>query len=117
PASANPGRYLDAEGKLDRDRSINGPWSAGIPGQPAAWVHLAEHYGRLPLARSLEPAIRIAEQGFAIYPRLEQGYARRSEVMQRYPGTRAVFLADGDAPETGEVLQQPDLARTLRLLG
>ncbi|MEZ5439038.1 MAG: gamma-glutamyltransferase [Lysobacteraceae bacterium] len=117
PASAHPDRYLDADGNLDRDRSINGPWSAGIPGQPAAWVHLAEHYGRLPLSRALQPAIRIAEEGFAIYPRLAEGYARRAEVMQRYPGTRAVFLADGDAPEVGEILKQPDLARTLRLLG
>src|SRR5690606_13694204 len=117
PASALPERFLDADGNLDRDRSVNGPWSAGIPGQPAAWVHLAEHYGRLPLARSLAPAIRIAEEGFTIYPRLAEGYARRAEVMQRYRGTRAVFLADGDAPEVGEILKQPDLARTLRLLG
>ena len=116
PAAAHPERYLDTDGNLDRDRSVNGPWSAGVPGQPAAWVHLAEHYGRLPLSRSLAPAIRIAENGFAIYPRLAEGYARRADVMQRYPGTRAVFLADGDAPEVGEILKQPDLARTLRLL-
>ncbi|MCB1559732.1 MAG: gamma-glutamyltransferase [Xanthomonadales bacterium] len=117
PASAHPARYLDADGNLDRDRSVNGPWSAGIPGQPAAWVHLSEKYGRLPLLRSLAPAIRIAENGFPVYPRLESGYARRADVMQRYPGTRAVFLADGDPPQVGERLKQPDLAHTLRLLG
>lgn len=116
PGAATPEKFLDADGELDRDRSVNGPWSAGIPGQPAAWAHLAAHYGRLPLAVSLAPAIRIAEQGFPVYARLVAGYARRHEVMERYPGTRAVFLADGDAPQEGEILQQPDLARTLRAI-
>src|SRR5690606_23162697 len=49
PAAATPERYLTADGEFDRDRAINGPWSAGIPGLPAAFVHLAEKYGQLPL--------------------------------------------------------------------
>lgn len=116
PAAATPEAYLDEQGELHRDRAINGPWSAGIPGLPAALVHIAEEYGRLPLATSLAPAIRIAREGFPIYERLEAGYARRSEVMERYRGTREVFLADGDPPKVGEILVQADLARTLELL-
>src|SRR5690606_7965287 len=60
PAAATPDRYRDANGKLDRDRAQNGPWSAAIPGLPAGLVHVAEKYGRLPLATSLAPAIRLA---------------------------------------------------------
>jgi gamma-glutamyltranspeptidase/glutathione hydrolase len=116
PAAATPAAYLDQDGELDRDRAQNGPWSAGIPGLPAALVELAGNYGRLPLETSLGPAIRIAREGFPVYARLEKGYARRSAVMERYPGTRAVFLADGDPPQVGEILKQPDLARTLELL-
>ncbi|SJZ74974.1 gamma-glutamyltransferase [Novilysobacter spongiicola] len=116
PAAATPEAYLDEDGELDRDRATNGPWSAGIPGLPAALVHVSEKYGRLPLAESLAPAIRIAREGFEVYPRLERGYARRSEVMERYQGTREVFLADGDPPQAGEILRQPDLARTLELI-
>lgn len=116
PAAATPERYLDADGELDRDRATNGPWSAGIPGLPAALVHLADNYGRLPLATTLAPAIRIAREGFEVYPRMERGYLRRAAVMERYPGTRAVFLADGSPPRSGEILRQPDLARTLELL-
>ncbi len=116
PAAATPQAYLDARGEFDRDRATNGPWSAGIPGLPAGLVHLASNYGRLPLKTSLAPAIRIAREGFPVYDRLSQGYASRREVMERYKGTRAVFLADGDAPESGELLAQPDLARTLELL-
>lgn len=116
PAAATPAAYLDKNGQLDRDRATNGPWSAGIPGLPAALVHLAERYGKLPLKTSLAPAIRIAREGFPIYPRLERGYASRREVMERYVGTRAVFLADGSPPKAGEILKQPELAHTLELL-
>jgi gamma-glutamyltranspeptidase/glutathione hydrolase len=116
PESATPGAYLDAAGELDRDRAENGPWSAGIPGLPAALVHIADKYGRLPLRTSLAPAIRIAREGFPVYARLERGYGSRREVMERYAGTRAVYLADGTPPKVGEILKQPDLAHTLELL-
>jgi gamma-glutamyltranspeptidase / glutathione hydrolase len=116
PASATPEVYLDAKGEFNRDRATNGPWSAGIPGLPAGLVHVASNYGRLPLKTSLAPAIRIAREGFPVYERLIKGYANRRDVMERYKGTRAVFLADGDTVEAGELLLQPDLARTLELL-
>jgi gamma-glutamyltranspeptidase len=109
PAAATPAAFLDKDGELDRDRAENGPWSAGIPGLPAGLVHVARNYGRLPLKTSLRPAIRLARDGFPVYARLEEGYAERREVMQRYPGTRAVFLADGDAPT---VKAKPSASRT-----
>ena len=113
PQSATPARYLDANGELDRDKAENGAASAGIPGLPAGLVHVARKYGRLPLSKSLAPAIRLARNGFPVYPRLANEYANRKPVMERYAATRAVYLADGDAPEPGEILRQPDLARTL----
>lgn len=116
PAAATPDKYLDKTGGLDRDRAENGPWAAGIPGLPAALVHVAENYGRLPLRQTLQPAIRIAREGFPVYGRFARGYAERSEVMQRYPGTREVFLRNGHAPKEGELFKQPELARTLELL-
>lgn len=116
PAAATAQSYLDASGQLDRDRATNGPWAAGIPGLPAALVHLSRRYGKLPLKTALAPAIRIARDGFPVYTRLSRGYAARREVMERFPGTRAVFLADGDPPQDGEVLRQPELAATLERL-
>jgi gamma-glutamyltranspeptidase / glutathione hydrolase len=116
PESATPEAFLDASGALDTDRAENGPWSAGIPGLPAALVELAHRYGRLPLKTTLAPAIALARDGFPVYARLQKGYGARRAVMERYPGTRAVYLADGDPPQVGETLKQPDLARTLQLL-
>ena len=116
PASATPAAYLDARGELDRDKAENGPMSAGIPGLPAALVLLSKKYGRLPLAVSLAPAIRIARNGFDVYPRIVSEYADRKAVMERYAGTRKVYLADGHPPRLGEKLRQPELAHTLELL-
>ena len=116
PASATPAGYLDAKGELDRDKAENGPMSAGIPGLPAGLVHLSKRYGRLPLSASLAPAIRIARNGFEIYPRMVVQYGERKDVMARYDGTRKVYLADGDGLEVGEKLLQADLAHTLELL-
>ncbi len=116
PAAASQAQYLDEKGQFNRDRATNGPWSAGIPGLPAGLVHMAKKYGRLPLQTSLQPAIRIAREGFPVYARLAKGYESRRAVMERYAGTRAVFLADGDVPKEGEILRQPDLSETLSLL-
>ena len=116
PAAATPAMYLDKDGNFDRDRAENGPWSAGIPGLPAALVHVAEKYGRLPLRESLAPAIRVARDGFPVYTRFARGYAQRSAVMERYPGTREVFLRNGRAPREGDIFKQPELAGTLERL-
>ena len=113
PAAATPETFLDAKGELDRDRSVNGPWAAGIPGLPAALVHVSRKYGRLPLATALAPAIRIAREGFPVYGRLARGYAQKKDVLNRYPGSREVF--GGDFRE-GMIWKQPDLARTLERL-
>jgi len=116
PAAATPEKYLDKDGKLDRDRAQNGPWSAGIPGLPALLVELAAKHGRLPLKQSLQPAIRIAREGFPVYPRMARGYRQRMDVMRRYPGTREVYERNGKPIAEGDVFKQPELAHTLELL-
>lgn len=116
PASATPDKYLDKAGNLDEEKSQNGPWSAGIPGLPAALVELAGKHGRLPLQRSLQPAIRIAREGFPVYGRMARGYKQRMQVMRRYPGTREVYERNGKPIAEGDLFKQPELARTLELL-
>src|SRR5690554_983461 len=72
PGNASRDMYLDNQGKVVHDWAINGPSSAGIPGQPAALAHLAAGYGNLPLSVSLAPAIRLAKEGFPV----EEHYRR-----------------------------------------
>ena len=116
PAAATPEAYLLENGDFNRDRATTGPWSAGIPGLPAALVHVSEKYGNLPLEKSLAPAIRIAKEGFPVYGRMVRGFAAKREVMERYPGTRAVYLPGGKPFAEGDIFRQPDLAHTLELL-
>lgn len=116
PASATPDQYLDKAGNLDEEKSQNGPWSAGIPGLPAALVELARKHGRLPLKQSLQPAIRTAREGFPVYGRMARGYKQRMDVMRRYPGTREVYERNGKPIAEGDLFKQPELARTLELL-
>jgi gamma-glutamyltranspeptidase/glutathione hydrolase len=116
PESAKPEAYLHKDGKLDPNKAVNGPWSAGIPGLPAALVELATQHGKLPLKASLGPAIKIANEGFPVYARMARGYAQRREVMERYPGTRQVYLRGGKPIAEGDLFKQPELAHTLQLL-
>jgi gamma-glutamyltranspeptidase/glutathione hydrolase len=116
PAAVDAKAYLDADGKLDRNKSLNGPLSAGIPGEPAALAWLAAHYGKLPLAKSLAPAIRLARDGFQPDARFLGELARRSEVMRRYSASAALFLPDGTVPRAGWTFRNPDLAHTLEAI-
>ena len=116
PAATDAKQYLDAQGNLDQDKSWNGPLAAGIPGEPAGLVWLAQHYGKLPLAKSLAPAIRVARDGFEPDARLLDAIAERIEVIKRYPAAAALYLQDGAAPKAGWVFRNPDIAHTLELL-
>jgi len=64
PLAAQRDLYLDEQGDVVPRLSMDGALAAAVPGEPAALAHLAEKYGRLPLAKSLAPAIRLAEKGF-----------------------------------------------------
>ena len=116
PASTDPKDYLNASGDLDQDKSWNGPFAAAIPGEPAGLVHLAEHYGRLPLSKSLAPAMRIARAGFQPDARLLDAIAERINVIKRYPASARLYLDNGAAPQAGWVFKNPDIARTLELI-
>jgi gamma-glutamyltranspeptidase/glutathione hydrolase len=111
PAAVDTKDYVKADGEPDRDHALNGPLSSGIPGEAAALVWLAKHYGRLPLAKSLAPAIRIAREGFQPDSRFLGELAGRIDVMSRYPASVALFLVDGKAPPAGWTFRTPDLAR------
>jgi len=63
PGLATTDMYVDANGSVNRDLALNGPLAAAIPGEIAAYEHMAKHYGKLPLATSLQPAIRVARGG------------------------------------------------------
>ncbi len=116
PLAAYKAMFIDASGQVNTALSLNGVLAAGIPGMPAGLVHLSEKYGRLSLAENLQPAIRIAEQGFAIGPRHQKLLGFRRDTLNQHPETAAIFLDEGNIPATGSLLKQTDLAQTLKSL-
>jgi len=114
PGAATADMYLDADDEAIAGLSLNGPMAAAIPGQAAGLVLLAERYGRLPLAESLAPAIRLADEGFPVYRRMLLGLTFRRETMERWPALGEVYYPDGEMPELGAIFRQPALAATLR---
>ena len=116
PISAHHDMYLNEKGEFVSSRSLNGPLAAGIPGMPAALVYLAEHYGRLPLSRTLAPAIQYAREGFPADERLLNLLNTRREIMQTFPSTTKIFLPNGKPPKIGQMIIQSDLAKTIERL-
>jgi len=116
PAAVNPKDYVNPDGTPNRDASLKGPLSAGIPGEPAGLVLLAKRFGRLPLTVSLAPAIRIARDGFKPDSRLLGSIKREQKNLQRWPASVAKYLPDGKPPVAGAIWRDPDQAHTLELL-
>ncbi len=116
PGAARPDMYLDPAGKVVPGLTLNGALAAGIPGEPAGLAHIAKRYGRLTLARSLAPAIRIAEEGVPVHTRMQLGLRFRRTAAKDSPAFMEVFYPGGEVPAAGSRIRQPDLAATLRRL-
>jgi gamma-glutamyltranspeptidase/glutathione hydrolase len=97
-----------------------GPFPVTVPGAPAAWAELARTFGRLPLAESLKPAIRYAEEGYPVSPVTAYYWQRSFELykkeLQEGYGQHwfDTFAPNGSAPAAGEVWRSADMAASLR---
>jgi gamma-glutamyltranspeptidase/glutathione hydrolase len=116
PHAAHRDMYLDEQGDVVPGLSVNGALAAGIPGEPAALVHIARHYGRLSLKKSLAPAIRLAREGFEVEEYYQRMVRLRLEALQRDLQAAAIFLDDDAIPEVGHRIIQEDLASTLEAI-
>jgi len=116
PLRATRDMYLDANGEPVPGASIDGPLAAGIPGEPAALVHIARRYGRLPLALTLAPAIHLARSGFVVDEHYRRMARWRLEALRTSPAAARIFLKDGEVPPLGHRIVQPALADTLERL-
>ena len=115
PLEAKPDLYV-RDGKVQRELSLNGALAAAIPGLPAALVELAEKHGRLPLKSSLAPAIRLANEGFAVDRVYRERATWRLAALRDDAESARLFLDQGEVPAEGYRLRQPELATTLQAL-
>jgi len=116
PAGARTEQYL-RNGRADPRLSQDGALASGVPGELALLAYASTNFGRLPMARLLEAAARVASNGFA----LDRHYASRLEAAQAelaaFPATRAIFLKpDGTPWRAGDRLVQKDLGLSYQSL-
>ena len=88
--------------------------SATVPGVVAGWAALHEKLGKLPFDQLFDPAIEIAERGYAVPPVVAHKWAAAASELKDQPGYAAAFMPNGHAPAVGEHFRFPDAANTLR---
>jgi gamma-glutamyltranspeptidase / glutathione hydrolase len=87
-----------------------------VPGAVDAWARLLAKHGTMDLAQALEPAIRLAEEGCPVGPRVAWDWAGLTDKLARDEGARRHYLPGGRAPQAGEIMRYPALAKTLRII-
>ncbi|HRO68491.1 MAG TPA: gamma-glutamyltransferase, partial [Pseudobdellovibrionaceae bacterium] len=117
PLKATKNMFLDKKNEPDPRLSQDSILSVGVPGLVAGLYDVHQKFGKLPWAKTLEPAIRLAEEGFPVYAQLAEALKERSPVLAKDLSARAIFLDEKGEPwKEGHVLVQKDLARTLSLI-
>ena len=105
--------YLDAQGNVIEDASTVGYKAIGVPGSVAGMVYAEKKYGKLSLQQVMAPAIKLAEEGFALAAE-DARDLREDKPLGQFAESKRIFQRDGNFYKAGEVLKQPDLARTLK---
>jgi gamma-glutamyltranspeptidase/glutathione hydrolase len=90
------------------------PYTITVPGACAGWCDIVERFGKLPLAKILAPAIRLAEEGFPVALITAYHWARGAERQLRHASGGRELTIDGRGPRPGEIFRNPGLAGTLR---
>lgn len=117
PLTVTPQLFLDADGApLDFFEAVIGGRSVGVPGTPALMAEAHARWGRVEWSGLFTDAVRLAEDGFRVSPRLATLVARDAERLSRFPETRAYFLPGGQPVQAGDMLRNGPYAQTLQRL-
>ena len=115
PAAATPDHYYGT-GQSVHDLTLHGPLAIAVPGMPSGLAHAAGHFGllsRQTLEPMIAPAIRHAERGVTVTPKMARHFAAYHGLLSRYPATARIFTRPQGPMPAGALLKQLDLAQTL----
>jgi gamma-glutamyltranspeptidase len=114
PGGMTP-EYFAAQGMSEIP--TRGPLSINIPGAVDGWFEALTRFGTLPMETILAPAIAYAEEGMPVSPKLHTWFDKAAkDVLGPWSSSAETYLAGGRVPRTGEILRQPNLARTYKTL-
>jgi gamma-glutamyltranspeptidase/glutathione hydrolase len=117
PLAMRATSLLDANGDaLPLASVMTSGLSVGTPGTPRTWERALEEFGTISLDQALQPATRLARQGFVVDETFRQQTAQNETRFRQFPATTELFLPGGQLPVVGTVFRNPDLARTYRLM-
>ena len=115
PAAAAENRFLTENGKpMGRQQAIVGGKSVGVPGVVRLLELLHQKHGKLPWAKLFAPAITLADDGFAVSPRLHELLAGDSSFRSMDAARSYYYEPNGEAKAVGMILKNPALAKVLR---
>ena len=115
PLKATRDMFLDEKREVDIERARRSVYSSGVPGTVAGLSLALEKYGTMPLEKVIAPAIRLAEEGFAVSPQLRESLHKAKERMKKSAESMDIFFRNnGEPPREGEILRQKNLAWSLR---
>jgi gamma-glutamyltranspeptidase / glutathione hydrolase len=115
PAAASRDMFLDEHGAVS-DRSITGHLASGVPGSVAGLWALHQKFGTKPWADLVAPAIRLADEGFAVDADFSAAIGDENKRLAKFPASAAIFLPGGQKPAPGSTWKNPDLARVLQTI-
>ena len=111
PAKASAGMYLDAKGNIIPRASQIGYKAVAVPGSVAGLAEAERRWGKLGLKQVMEPAIRLARDGFPL--RYADARSLHDELLAQFAESKRIFQRNGNYYQQGEIFRQPELARTL----
>src|SRR5882757_2024624 len=114
PGKATRDMYIKPDGTLDEQASTIGYRSVAVPGTVAGLALALKTHGTMKLADVMQPAIRLAEQGFPVSEKLVREFAEERPGLQQFSMSSHIFLNDGKMYRAGDLLRQPALAATLK---
>ena len=114
PGKATREMYIKPDGKLDEQASVIGYRSVAVPGTVAGLALALKTHGTMKLSEVMQPAIHLAEDGFAVSDNLARDFAEERKYLQQFSMSSHVFLNNGKMYRPGDTIRQPELAATLK---
>jgi gamma-glutamyltranspeptidase/glutathione hydrolase len=116
PASFKPTVFLEDGKEMNFDAVLASGMSVGVPGTVRGWHEALERYGSMPLKQVLQPAIKVASEGFKVNDTFSHLIADNESKFQLFPATAKLYLRNGKALPAGSTMRNPDLAQAYREL-
>ncbi|AFZ54707.1 gamma-glutamyltransferase [Cyanobacterium aponinum] len=116
PLKATKNMFLDDKGEVDSNKSRFSHLAVGVPGTVAGLTFALEKYGTISLKRALQPAIELAEKGFPVTQDFYDSLLFSRPYLERNPASQEIYFPNGNPPPIGSTFQQPQLAKTLKLI-